>query len=282
MVYGVFCKDPESIGETNGWAKNPPEACIPMPVPAAFNEMTSDPQLRDYFGLVWYFKELPVLPFGESKILRLGAATYRCKIFVNGKLLQSIEGGRLPIEIDLTDYLIDEHCLLAICIDTRLNWQSIPPGTQKTMAPTWSTPNLHGNNEPRPEYHFDFLNYGGLLRSVWLLGLPKNRILTIQMQTITELGKPIGIRPIVKTSGNSAITCKLFDTDNNCVAEGDTLCPENAHVWSPEKPYLYTLEIQIENGDIYRQKTGLRSVEVTKDHLLLNGEPIYLKRSRTA
>ena len=67
-----------------------------MPVPAAFNEMTEDPELRDYFGAVWYFTEFEKPDEAEVHKLRFGAAVYHAEIFVNGKKLYESHVGKLP------------------------------------------------------------------------------------------------------------------------------------------------------------------------------------------
>ena len=51
-------------------------------------------------------------------------------------------------------------------IDTRLTWQTIPPGQFNETSIEKGI-----KKHQAAEYHFDFLNFGGLLRSVWLLSL---------------------------------------------------------------------------------------------------------------
>ena len=52
---------------------------------------------------------------------------------------------------------------------------------------------------------------------------------------------------------------------------------ENPHLWSPEDPYLYTLETRI-GEDVYRQAVGLRTALFTADEgFLLNGKKLILK-----
>lgn len=52
---------------------------------------------------------------------------------------------------------------------------------------------------------------------------------------------------------------------------------ESPHLWSPEDPYLYTLETTI-GEDVYRTPVGLRTARFTADEgFLLNGEKLILK-----
>ena len=272
-----FKKDPTDLGRSENWAESIPADTISMPVPAAFNEMTADPQLRDYAGVVWYFRELSALPVAGRQVLRFGAAVYHASIYLNGTLLAEEHLGKLPFEVDVTGLLAEDTNFLAVRIDTTLTWQTIPPGTIKEMKATWSTPNLHGNEAPRPEYHFDFLNYGGLLRSVWLLGLPQNHIESVSLTTLAEGDQPVGISVDAAVEGSGSLYFRLIDADGNCVATSPELRPAAPKAWSPETPYLYTLEISLGSDDLYRLPVGLRTVRVTPKAFLLNGQPVYFK-----
>ncbi|KAG8122824.1 hypothetical protein E2320_018284 [Naja naja] len=85
-----------------------------MPVPASFNDITQDPELRRFIGWVWYEKE--VLPpahwllrdTGTRIVLRFGSAHYYSVVWVNGVEVTEHEGGHLPfeVEISLVHYLV--------------------------------------------------------------------------------------------------------------------------------------------------------------------------------
>lgn len=279
----LFRKDPSDVGRRENWASRPPPGTIPMPVPGAFNEMTADAALRDYWGVVWYFREFEPPAAGACQLLRFGAAVYRAEIFLNGEKVGEEHLGKLPFEIDVTGRLRDGSNLLAVRIDTSLSWHTIPPGTVKVPAASWSTPDLHGPEEtPRAEYHFDFLNYGGLLRSVWLLGLPATRVEALRIETVAEGDKPLGlkVRSAVCGEGASAPAYRLLSPDGECVAtgaDGEPLLPPDPLPWSPESPQLYTLEVTLGESDRYTLPVGMRTVRVTPDAFLLNGEPVYFQ-----
>src|SRR5262249_20577713 len=55
----------------------------------------------------------------------------------------------------------------------------------------------------------------------------------------------------------------------------------NAALWGPGEPNLYRLDAEIVRAgsvvDRYTLKTGIRTVEVKGDSLLINGKPVFLK-----
>jgi beta-glucuronidase len=79
-------------------------------------------------------------------------------------------------------------------------------------------------------------------------------------------------------------TVVLRDAAGGIVATGagrtGSLAVAGAHLWSPDSPYLYTLEVRHESAgetDVYSLAVGIRTVEVEGSRLLLNGEPIKLR-----
>lgn len=273
-----FKADPENRGLRENWAAVIPDKCSPMPVPSAFNEMTDDKKLRNYMGAVWYFTYLPEIQDDKSKdfLLRFGSIQYHAEIFINGEKIAEEHLGKIPFEVDLDNKLKHPQNLLAIRVDTTLNWQTLPPGTQKKPEATKTTADAFGSRELRPEYHFDFLNFGGILRSVWLLELPTTRIEAIRLSTISENDTALGLRPAVTLSKKSDVVFRLYDAMGKLTAEGEELLPKEAKSWSPEDPYLYQLEVEVPGSDVYRMPVGLRCMRISGTQFLLNGKPQYL------
>ena len=88
------------------------------------------------------------------------------------------------------------------------------------------------------------------------------------------------------SESKSQIRCitTLRDNNANIVAKGDTLLNatlRNPHLWSAETPYLYTLHIELRNGenilDSLTEKVGIREVSIAGDTLLLNRLPLTLR-----
>ncbi len=55
------------------------------------------------------------------------------------------------------------------------------------------------------------------------------------------------------------------------------LTPANAHLWSPDEPYLYTLRLFV-GEDMSETRIGIRKVEFTHDNgMLINGQRVQMK-----
>jgi len=69
-----------------------------LEVPGDWN--SQDPELKYYEGTVWYGRHFDADPQpGQRRdILYFGAVSYRCSVYLNGKLLGSHEGGFTPFE----------------------------------------------------------------------------------------------------------------------------------------------------------------------------------------
>ena len=91
-----------------------------------------------------------------------------------------------------------------------------------------------------------------------------------------------------KGKGATRLAVRLLDANGRLVAQKNLaanaqgtanaqLNIANAKAWSPEQPYLYTLEINLYQGnklaDRLRQRVGIRTVAVSKEHgFQLNGQ----------
>lgn len=132
--------------------------------------------------------------------------------------------------------------------------------------------------------YFDFFNYAGLQRSVYLLALPGESIVDFDLDYAIH-GKNAEVSYQIRTNGEHAVQLALFDAKGHCVAQKDgkegVLYVENARLWQVRNAYLYRLRIRIMDGeeliDEYEQEIGIRTVKVEGTDILINGEPVYLK-----
>ena len=270
-----FALDPAGEGRGARWFAGPLADAGEMAVPASFNDIAADPAVRDYFGDVWYqtVVRVPRGWDGRRIVLHFESATHRATVWVGDVEVVSHEGGYTPFAADITAHVrAGEPARITVVVNNTLSFQSIPPGViEDTPA------------GPRQRYWHDFFNYAGIHRSVWLYQTDPIHLTDITV--VTGLDGADGIVEYATGSSATAATrVVLRDAAGRQVAEGTgasgTLTVPNVHRWAPGDGYLYDLEVQLADDggavlDSYHQSVGVRTVKVSGNRFLINGEPFY-------
>lgn len=254
---------------------------------------------RNYQGVVWYRKHftVPADMKGKNVTVYFEAIMGKQNIYVNGKLVKENKGGYLPIIVNLSeaDVKAGDDCLIAVMADNSDD-KTYPPGKKQTAL--------------------DFAYHGGMYRDVWLIGKSHIAItdpnemnqvagggVFLHYDNISEKSAEVFINVNVKRDSpltlpvrEGAITAevvakiktaegKLLKTlkqkislkngEDKTALLSTTL--KNPHLWSPEDPYLYPIEITVTSGgksDGGIIKSGIRKAEFRgKDGFWLNGKP---------
>lgn len=270
-----FKVDFNSEGFDQSWAGSSLETDMQAPVPASYNDIFTDPKIREHSGWVWYQRKVRV-PRGwndERIFVRADSATHEGVIFVNGQEAGRHIGGYTPFESDITDLVsAGEEFNLTIAVSNILTNETIPPGRVETRA--------DGRREQT--YLHDFFNFAGLARSIWLFSLPAVHIDDVTVNTDFE-GKTGKVDYSVSTSGVADVRVSLFDEGGHQVASGEgsngTLTISDVKLWQPGKAYLYQLKVEALNDqdvvDSYLLNVGVRTVKVSGSQFLINNEPFY-------
>jgi len=172
-------------------------------------------------------------PEGQRVMLRFEGITYWGECLVNG-----VKMGEMPAysrcEFDVTDVLQPGDNLLQV----RLKDMGVAFGPSEG----WE-------------------NYGGIIRSVYLDVLPEAYIRDVFFHTDMAADmKTAAAHVDVQAAGEGACTARLLDRNGDMVAcasgvlaEGKcslSFALDRPRLWSPEDPYLYTLESTLKlNGD---------------------------------
>ncbi|MCD8384864.1 MAG: beta-glucuronidase [Clostridiales bacterium] len=270
------------------WTASPLENALTMAVPASYNDQKDDVNLRSHYGWAvyqWRFS-VPRSLLGERIVLRFGAVTHTADVYLNGRRLGSHRGGFLPFEFEVNDALVCGENLLTVAVDNRVNYATLPVGNESTVA-------FFGSDNPgipsielaktrcRPanKPNFDFFNYAGIIRPVYLYTTPKDYIRDISLVTAID-GADGLVDWRVETAGTGSVHVTVLDEGRNVVSEADG--PEgrcripDAVLWQPGKAYLYTARVTF-GEDVYEQTFGVRTVEVRGTQFLINGQPFYFK-----
>ena len=248
-----------------------------IPVPASFQDFYTDKRVREFTGDIWYESTvfIPSGMKGSDVFLRFGAATHRAWVYLNGEKVGEHEGGFLPFLVDITKASrYGEKNKLVVKVNNELTETNIPCGRTITLS--------DGRKMTKP--YFDFYNYSGLQRSVYLISTPKNSIFDIDLSCKVK-NSDAEISYEVRTKGEGDVSLSLYDEDGNAVAsiEGrkGTFTLKNAHLWQVRNAYLYNLKVELKDRDelldVYELPIGIREVKIEGTSFLINGSPVYLK-----
>lgn len=262
------------------WFQRPLQGTIPMPVPASYNDVYEDAEIRDHVGWAWYEREI-VIPdhlLSRRLIARFGAVTHAAKVYVNGKLAVEHTGGFTPFEAHINALAHGGKNRLTVAVNNIVDYTTLPVGTYREeevpgegMVVT-DTPN------------FDFFNYAGIQRPVKLYTTPHSYIRDIAITT-NVTGANAQVEYTVEAEGDAEIRVFIHDEAGEVVANGTgpigQLIIENVHLWQPLHAYLYLCVVELWRGDkrldVYEQPFGVRTVAVADGKFLINGQPFYFK-----
>jgi beta-glucuronidase len=244
-------------------------------VPSSYNDLFTDPAIRDHVGWVWYQRTVRVPRgwAGERVVVRVDAATHEGVVYVGDTEVARHVGGYLPFEADVTDYVeAGQEFRLTIGVNNELTMETIPPGVIEIGA----------DGTRRQKYFHDFYNYAGLARSVWLSSRPQVHVEDVTV--VTELDGTTGVvRYDAVVAGEGTIRATLRGADGSVVGSAEaaaaSIMVDGATLWRPGAAYLYDLTLEaLVDGEVvdeYTLPVGIRTVEVRGSDVLINGEPFY-------
>ncbi|MBO7463567.1 MAG: beta-glucuronidase [Bacteroidales bacterium] len=230
-----------------------------MQIPSDWN--TKDDRLFFYEGTVWFKKSFNYTKKpGKRALLYFGAVNYEAIAYLNGKILGIHEGGFTAFNYDVTDLIKDGENVVIVKVDNKRRKENVP--TQI----------------------FDWWNYGGITRDVFLVETDdvyiQNYNFDLDKTTKNQIYFSIDLN--TKSAGKTVeITIpelkirQSFSTNRNGVIEG-MLTAKNLTLWSPENPKLYDVELKL-GASILKDQIGFRTIETQGKKILLNGKPIFLR-----
>lgn len=194
---------------------------------------------------------------GERVILRIGAANYLCRVFLNKQYIGMHRGGSTPCCFDITEYLQHDNRIILQVDSTRRNEQ----------VPTANT---------------DWFNYGGVYRDIDLIRVPAVHVRDFRVALEPD-GTFHNIRARVDmsqpVSGEAVLTISelgIKQTFQVANGSGEILFEAAPELWSPENPRLYDVELSC-CGDEVRDRVGFREIRVDGMDIVLNGKPVFLR-----
>ena len=227
-------------------------------VPGDWN--TQKEWLRLYEGPLWYERKFDYAPAaGKRSWLHVGAANYRSRMYLNGKMACEHEGGFEAFDCEVTDLLkAGENDAVIYVDDTRIA-DGIP--TLKT----------------------DWYNYGGLTRDVSIVSTPMAFIddfdLSLDRVTRSVINGYVhveGAGPGTKVS--VAVPEARLSFSGVTDAQGRvavSMAAKGLSLWAPGNPKLYKVVLTAGN-DTLEDDIGFRTIEAVGSRIVLNGKPTVL------
>lgn len=255
-----------------------------MPVPASFNDVVTDYALREYVGKVAYETQFSCpVENGREYRVRIGAASHRCEVYLNGEYIGGSESAFLPVDLCLPT--LKECNRLTVVIDNRLTYHTLPSGRIVNGNDLFVYDQLgkyavSGDKDKFPKekqiINHDFYNYTGIHRSVFVYSLPEKHIDDIVIKTVVN-GDYHVVSAELKGDGRDAVYT-VTDENGDVVSSGKTgmIYIKNPYLWQIGEPYLYTLTVRTAT-DCYREKFGIRKISYDDKSLYVNDNPVYLK-----
>ncbi len=227
-----------------------------MELPSCWN--TRNEQYLLYEGSMIFTRRFEWHPgAGETVYLRIGAANYLMRVFINCEYVGMHRGGSTPAFFVINEYLKETNRILIQVDNTR----------RPEQVPTENT---------------DWFNYGGIYRDIEIISVPAVHIKDFRIALI-----PNGTFDMIKVE---ALLSEPVDTTAEVsvavlgirrefeIKDGKGACVFNCRpkLWSPEDPVLYDAELTCMN-DRVTDRVGFREIAVKGREILLNGKPVFLR-----
>ncbi len=252
-------------------------------VPFCYQSRLSGIEVKEDCPVVWYRKTVLLERKNNKRILlKFGAVDYKAWIWVNGKFAGSHEGGYSPFAIDITDIAVNGNNTIVV------RAEDYPDACQPRGKQTWTGEGFACWYTP----------VSGIWQSVWIeyaADIYLHRVkITPDLEKLTALVE-------VFISSQEETLCEIHTKLPACTAPykigtqqlwcrngyGRTVLSfmeldvkRNDLLWAPEHPNLINVEI-IVKGKCGEDKVtayfGMRSIEASGSHILLNGE-IFFQR----
>ncbi|GJM64426.1 glycoside hydrolase family 2 TIM barrel-domain containing protein [Persicobacter diffluens] len=245
---------------------------LPAQLKAPYQENFGDAGDVGYFppGTVWYKKAFQWEQKDKAVFLNFDGIHSQSEIYINGQKVAENTGGYTPVNIDLSQYLVQGENTLYV------------KASNQESASRW---------------------YAGLgiYRDVHLYVLPRNYVNPFNFfvrtsEVTTDQAKvqvDFEIAGKKQKSKKLKARIQLWSPDQKVVAEQTIkvnqpgkhqldLTVDQPQLWDIEHPFLYTLSIELidKEGKVhqYNTRTGIRSIEFSADQgFLLNGKSVLLK-----
>ena len=218
--------------------------------------------------------EVPSSWKGKKVLLHFGAVDWKTDVWVNDVKVGSHTGGFTPFSFDITEALQGKNNTLMVKV-----WDPTDKGYQP-----------RGKQVSRPEGIW-YTPVTGIWQTVWLEPVSESYIQDLRITPDID-NSLLSLKALVKdATSKDLVEVKVFD-GQQLIAQGKSIngecvqvaMPENAKLWSPESPFLYTLKVSLkQNGKLVDEVSSyaaMRKYSSKRDangivRLELNNKPLF-------
>ncbi len=228
-----------------------------MVIPGDWNSRVRE--LAHYDGPVYFRRRFDApAASGRRQWLAFEAVNRAAIVWLNGEEVGRHDGGFTPFHIEVTGRLKPEGNSLVVLADSR-----------------------HGP-ETVPALDFDWQNYGGITRAVWLVETPPT---TILHHFVRLEGDRIVADVTLDGPDAAGMAVALSIPSAGIEARGRTGAdgrvrlsarPRGLARWSPERPVLHEVTVATAAERI-SERIGFRTIATRGRDILLNGRPIRVR-----
>src|SRR4051794_7202060 len=284
-----FAFDDTSVGMGQHWQRREDVFDRTIQVPFPFESPASGIGDTGFHQVVWYRRTVTLAPARPDRrvLLHFGAVDYRAHVWVNGQAVAYHEGGHAPFTADITSVLeaSGEQVIVVRAEDAPLDLRQ-PRGKQD-----WQ-------REPHAIWYD---RTSGIWQPVWLEDVPDTRIrnlnwtpdvdhrgldLTVRLRSDHPRKRHLKLRVVLRQGGrllaDDTYAVQATETQRRIsIVESDMSIGHSDLLWTPEHPNLIDATVTLmEDGEVIDEVgsyTALRSLAASRDRLLLNGRPYYLR-----
>ncbi len=246
-------------------------------VPYCFQSKLSEIADTSFHDVVWYRRSIQIPEAWRSRrvMLHFGAVDYEATVWVNGDQVGSHRGGHVGFSLDISKQLKPGPNVITLRAWDPSTDTSLPRGKQY-----WK---LHSED-------IWYTRTTGIWQPVWIEAAGNvyiKRLRTTpdvdrsQVSVTAILSSVIPdakLRTTVRLGDKEQATSEVSCRQSRCIT---FLQLEGQQLWSPEKPTLYDLTIDLIAGNKVLDRVysyfGQRKVSVYNHKVYLNNDPYYLK-----
>jgi Glycosyl hydrolases family 2, sugar binding domain/Glycosyl hydrolases family 2/Glycosyl hydrolases family 2, TIM barrel domain len=242
---------------------------VPFPVESQLSAVTRP--VTDSERL-WYHRTFRVSQLGHDQhlLLHFGAVDWQAAVWVNGVAVGTHTGGYDPFTFDITDALHgngDQELVVSV-------WDPTDKGSQP-----------RGKQVLNPNGIW-YTAVTGIWQTVWLEPVPGPHITTlyavpdIDAGTVTLHATADGVAPTASLRATVLADGKVVTQGDGPVNQPLVLSVPTPHLWSPDDPYLYHLQVILAGRDTVRSYFGMRKISIGHDargtaRLFLNNHQLF-------